>query len=72
MELGEIVHENGQTMTKKLVKKGKQRKNKKSKMFSTVTVTLEEIKSGGNLDITFQLGCTNLPKMVCCHTCPLI
>mmetsp|Transcript_58339 Transcript_58339/g.71338 ORF Transcript_58339/g.71338 Transcript_58339/m.71338 type:complete len:644 (-) Transcript_58339:40-1971(-) len=63
MELGAIVHEDGQVLAKKIVKKGKPRKNKKSKMFSTVQVSLERVKGTGTSVITFQLGCSSLPKM---------
>lgn len=63
MALGELVHSSGSRMAKKLMLKGKNLKNKKTKRFSHVIATLEQINEQGNTLITMQLSANGLPKM---------
>eukprot|EP01083_Nonionella_stella_P029949 82269_1 len=64
MVLGEIIHEKGQILSKKLVNKKKSPiKNKKSKRYSSVTITAEKVTGRDNELITMQLNMKGLPKM---------
>ena len=64
MVLGEIVHEQGMTMSKKLLdRKRWQIKNKKSKKYSSLTVTAEKVDQQGNELVTLSFTMKNLPKM---------
>lgn len=63
MELGEIVHESGQILGKKLLNKGKNVRNKKTNNFSHLICTLEKIIDHGNELCKLQFSCQNLPKM---------
>ena len=62
--LGELIHEKGQTLSKKLLNKKKSAiKDKKSKKYSSITVTAEQVTGSGNEMITLRLSMKNLPKM---------
>merc|ERR1719242_1904102 len=64
MVLGEIVHETGMTMSKKLLdRKKRQIKNKKSKKYSSITVTAEKAAEHGNAMVTLSFTMSGLPKM---------
>ncbi len=64
MILGEIIHEKGQILSKKLLNKKKSPiKNKKSKKYSSLTVMAEKVQGSGNEMLTLQLSMKGLPKM---------
>jgi len=63
MNLGEIVHEPGCVMAKKLMHRGKLVKNKKSKKLSHLIATVEKVNCKGNQLVTLQFSCKGLPKM---------
>jgi len=64
--LGEIVHHPGGSMRKVLMadreRKGKKVRNKKSKKYTTITITVEEIEQCNDI-LYLTLGATRLPKM---------
>jgi len=62
--LGELLHAKGQVMSKKLLSKKKvQITNKKSKRYSSLTVTAEKVSTVGNELIALSLAMKGLPKM---------
>ena len=62
--LGELMHETGQSISKKVLsKKGKPIKNKKSKKYSSITISADKVATGSNSNIKLQFTCNNLPKM---------
>jgi len=63
MVVGEIVHEPGCIMAKKLMHKGRALRNKKTKKYSSLIATVEQVNAAGNELITLQFACQNLPKM---------
>eukprot|EP01084_Bolivina_argentea_P023999 44803_1 len=64
MILGEIIHEKGQIMMKKLLNKKKSPiTNKKSKRYSSITVTAEKVSGRGNALISMQFTMKDLAKM---------
>eukprot|EP01084_Bolivina_argentea_P235650 396476_1 len=63
MVVGEIVHEPGCIMAKKLMHKGRALRNKKSKKYSSLIATVEQVNASGNELITMQFAANNLPKM---------
>eukprot|EP01083_Nonionella_stella_P054853 144768_1 len=64
MILGEIIHEKGQILSKKLLNKKKSPiKNSKSKKYSSVTITAEKVAGHGNELITLQISMKGLAKM---------
>jgi len=64
--LGEVVHHPGGTMRKVLMadkqRKGKKVRNKKSKKYTTITITVEEIEQCNDI-LHLNLGASKLPKM---------
>eukprot|EP01083_Nonionella_stella_P198474 728661_1 len=63
MVIGEIVHETGCIMAKKLMHKGRALRNKKTKKYSSLIATVEQINASGNELITMQFSANGLPKM---------
>ena len=64
MILGEIIHEVGCILSKKLLDNKKQSvQNKKTKRYSSLTVTAEKVTGRGNELITMQFTMKGLPKM---------
>eukprot|EP00485_Elphidium_margaritaceum_P002338 CAMPEP_0202687436 /NCGR_PEP_ID=MMETSP1385-20130828/3115_1 /ASSEMBLY_ACC=CAM_ASM_000861 /TAXON_ID=933848 /ORGANISM="Elphidium margaritaceum" /LENGTH=637 /DNA_ID=CAMNT_0049342223 /DNA_START=49 /DNA_END=1959 /DNA_ORIENTATION=- len=61
--LGELMHEKGQVICRKLMCKGGKIKNKKSKRYSSITVTAEKVAGTRNEVITMQFIGKGLPKM---------
>jgi len=62
--LGELLHEKGQVMSKKLLNKKKMNiTNKKSKRYSSLTVTAEKVSTVGNEMISLSFAMKGLPKM---------
>ena len=50
-------------MAKKLMHKGRALRNKKSKKYSSLIATVEQVNTSGNQLITMQFCCNSLPKM---------
>eukprot|EP01084_Bolivina_argentea_P057863 105676_1 len=63
MRLGEIIHETGCMMAKKLMHKGKYLKNAKTKKYTHLIATTEKVNESGNELVTLQFSCKGLPKM---------
>eukprot|EP01083_Nonionella_stella_P083738 231606_1 len=63
MPLGEIIHEQGCTIAKKLMHNGKSLKNKQTKNYTHLIVSAEKVTESGNEEITLQFSCKGLPKM---------
>jgi len=63
MVVGEIVHEPGMIMAKKLMHKGRVLRNKQTKKYSSLVAIVEQVNQSGNQLVNMQFSCTNLPKM---------
>ena len=63
MKLGEILHEQGCILGRKLMHKGKPLKNKKTKNYTSLFVTAERVNESGNKLLTLKFSCRGLPKM---------
>ena len=50
-------------MAKRLMHRGKNLKNKKTKKFTSLMVTVEKVNQAGNQLVTLQFNCKGLPKM---------
>ena len=50
-------------MAKKLMHKGRMLRNKKTKKFSSLVATVEQVSDSGNELVTLQFCCNGLPKM---------
>ncbi len=53
----------GCIMAKKSMHKGRALRNKKTKKYSSLIATVEQVNTSGNELITMQFSCNNLPKM---------
>merc|ERR1719203_2381511 len=63
MVIGEIVHEPGMIMAKKLMHKGRALRNRKTKKYSALVATVEQVNEAGNRLVTMQFSAKELPKM---------
>jgi len=63
MVIGEVVHEPGMIMAKKLMHKGRALRNKKTKKYSSLVATVEQVNQAGNQLVTMQFAAKELPKM---------
>jgi len=63
MVIGEIVHEKGMMMAKKLIHGGHALRNRKTKKYSSLVATVDQVNVAGNQLVTLQLAAKGLPKM---------